>query len=69
MKGHFEIALNVANYDAVDKIFQEVVAKETAPILKTTTKLWGQRTSYITDPEGNLIEIGSFVQSYKEDKP
>ncbi|MEG0494612.1 MAG: glyoxalase, partial [Clostridia bacterium] len=23
---------------------------------------WGQRTCYIADPEGNLIEIGSFTK-------
>jgi extradiol dioxygenase family protein len=23
---------------------------------------WGQRTCYIADPEGNLIEIGSFIK-------
>ena len=25
------------------------------------TEPWGQRTCYIADPEGNLIEIGSFT--------
>lgn len=29
-----------------------------------TTEPWGQRTCYIADPEGNLIEIGSFNQSF-----
>ena len=28
-----------------------------------TTEPWGQRTCYIADPEGNLIEIGSFNRS------
>jgi catechol 2,3-dioxygenase-like lactoylglutathione lyase family enzyme len=23
---------------------------------------WGQRTCYVADPDGNLIEIGSFVE-------
>ena len=23
-------------------------------------ELWGQRTCYVADPDGNLIEIGSF---------
>ena len=31
-------------------------------ILPPTTEPWGQRTCYIADPEGNLIEIGSFVK-------
>ena len=25
-----------------------------------TAAAWGQRTCYIADPEGNLVEIGSF---------
>ncbi|MBA8791908.1 catechol 2,3-dioxygenase-like lactoylglutathione lyase family enzyme [Clostridium saccharobutylicum] len=28
--------------------------------MEPTTEPWGQRTCYIADPEGNLIEIGSF---------
>ena len=29
-------------------------------MLSPETEEWGQRTCYIADPEGNLIEIGSF---------
>lgn len=61
VQGHFEIALAVENYAMVDQKFAEVVAKGAEPILEPTTEPWGQRTSYIADPEGNLIEIGSFV--------
>lgn len=60
VNGHFEIALSVENFEAVDKAFQEVTAKGATPILNPTTEPWGQRTCYIADPEGNLIEIGSF---------
>ena len=58
--GHFEIALSVENYAAVDRAFKQVVAKGAKPVLEPTTEPWGQRTCYIADPEGNLIEIGSF---------
>ena len=58
--GHFEIALNVDNYSQVDKNFDLVVSKGAKPILQPTTEPWGQRTCYVADPEGNLIEIGSF---------
>lgn len=60
VNGHFEIALSVENYAAVDKAFVEVTAKGAEVILPPTTEPWGQRTCYIADPEGNLIEIGSF---------
>lgn len=60
INGHFELALSVDNYDAVDLTFKEVVSKGAIPVLEPITEPWGQRTCYISDPEGNLIEIGSF---------
>jgi len=60
INGHFEIALSVENFRAVDTTFEEVVSKGAIPILEPTTEPWGQRTCYIADPEGNLVEIGSF---------
>lgn len=60
MNGHYEIALSVENFDAVDKTFEKVVSMGAKPILHPVTEEWGQRTCYVADPEGNLIEIGSF---------
>lgn len=60
VNGHFEIALSVENFGAVDRTFTEVIAKGGQAVLPPTTEPWGQRTCYIADPEGNLIEIGSF---------
>jgi len=60
INGHFEIALGVDNYEAVDLKYKEVVSKGAIPVMEPTTEPWGQRTCYISDPEGNLIEIGSF---------
>ncbi len=60
VNGHFEIALSVNNYAEVDLEYQKVVAKGATPILEPITEPWGQRTCYIADPEGNLVEIGSF---------
>lgn len=62
VNGHYEIALSVENYAAVDLAFKKVVSKGASPVLEPTTEEWGQRTCYIADPEGNLIEIGSFNQ-------
>ena len=50
------------NYAAVDKFFRDVTAKGAKPVMQPTTMPWGKRTCYISDPEGNLIEIGSFVK-------
>lgn len=60
LNGHCEIALSVENYSTVDRTYDEVIKKGAISILKPTTEPWGQRTCYIADPEGNLIEIGSF---------
>lgn len=60
VNGHFEIALSVPDYAAVDKAFQEITAAGGKAVLEPTTEPWGQRTCYIADPEGNLVEIGSF---------
>ena len=60
LNGHFEIALSVDTFDNVDTAFANAVEKGAHPILEPTTEPWGQRTCYIADPEGNLVEIGSF---------
>jgi catechol 2,3-dioxygenase-like lactoylglutathione lyase family enzyme len=60
VNGHFEIALSVENFDAVDRSFAEITANGGQVVMPPTTEPWGQRTCYIADPEGNLIEIGSF---------
>lgn len=62
VNGHFEIALSVENFDAVDRTFEEIIAKGGQVVMPPTTEPWGQRTCYIADPEGNLIEVGSFVK-------
>ena len=61
----FEIALYVDTFEEVDKSFAEVVSKGATPVLEPETEKWGQRTCYIADPEGNLIEIGSFNKPFQ----
>ncbi len=60
LNGHFEIALDVDNYAEVDRVWDEILAKGARPVMPPTTCPWGQRTCYVADPEGNLVEIGSF---------
>ena len=62
--GHFEIALYVDTFDEVDLEYKKAVEKGANPVLEPTTEPWGQRTCYIADPEGNLIEIGSFNRPF-----
>jgi uncharacterized glyoxalase superfamily protein PhnB len=65
VNGHFEIALYVDTFKEVDQRYQEVVAKGAKAIMAPTTEPWGQRTCYIADPEGNMIEIGSFNRPFE----
>ena len=58
--GHYEIAMKVENFTRVDEVFADVTAKGAKPVMQPTTMPWGQRTCYVADPEGNLIEVGSF---------
>lgn len=64
LNGHFEIALYVDTFDAVDKAYEEAIAKGAVSVLAPETEPWGQRTCYIADPEGNLVEIGSFNRPF-----
>ena len=65
LNGHSEIALYVDTFDEVDAAFRNVVSKGATPVLEPTTEPWGQRTCYIADLEGNLIEIGSFGRPFE----
>lgn len=64
LNGHSEIALYVDTFEEVDIEYEKAVEKGAVPILEPTTEPWGQRTCYIADPEGNLIEIGSFNRPF-----
>lgn len=63
LNGHFEIAMKADSFSQVDAIFQDVCQKGAKPVMYPATMPWGQRTCYVADPEGNLIEIGSFNPS------
>jgi uncharacterized glyoxalase superfamily protein PhnB len=55
-----ELALDYPDFSDVDREFERLVKAGAKPVFKPTTMPWGQRTSYVADPDGNLIEIGSF---------
>lgn len=66
LNGHFELALYVDTFDEVDEAYNRIIEQGAKPILEPTTEPWGQRTCYIADPEGNLIEIGSWNKLFEE---
>ena len=65
LNGHSEMALYVDTFGEVDRAYENAVANGAMPVLEPTTEPWGQRTCYIADPEGNLIEIGSWNKPYE----
>ena len=66
LNGHYGIALYVDTFEEVDASFRRVVDNGAVPVMEPTTEPWGQRTCYIADPEGNLIEIGSWDRPYEQ---
>lgn len=66
LNGHYEIALYVDTFAEVDQQFQRTISLGATPVLEPTTEPWGQRTCHIADPEGNLIEIGSFDRPFEK---
>ena len=57
-----ELAFDVPTFADVDKEYRNALDNGAQSVLPPTTEPWGQRTCYIADPDGNLIEIGSFTE-------
>jgi len=65
LNGHAEIALYVDTFEEVDAEYEKAISKGAVYVLAPEMEPWGQRTCYIADPEGNLIEIGSFNKPFR----
>lgn len=68
LNGTVELAFDVADFAQVDAEYARVVKAGATPVFPPTEEPWGQRTSYVADPDGNLIEISSFVPSSNRKK-
>lgn len=66
VNAHSEMALYVDTYEEVDLQYKKAIAHGAASLLEPTTEPWGQRTCFIADPEGNIIEIDSWNKPYEE---
>ena len=66
VNAHSEMALYVDTYEEVDMQYKYAVDHGAVSLLEPTTEPWGQRTCFIADPEGNIIEIGSWNKPYEE---
>ena len=66
VNAHSEMALYVDSFSQVDEEYQKAIDNGATSLLEPTTEPWGQRTCFIADPEGNIIEIGSWNKPYEE---
>ena len=66
VNAHSEMALYVDTFEEVDVEYQNAIQNGASSLLEPTTEPWEQRTCFIADPEGNVIEIGSWNKPYAE---
>ncbi|HUW18351.1 MAG TPA: VOC family protein [Sedimentisphaerales bacterium] len=60
LNGTFELSRELPSFEDVDAEFNRLVEHGARPVTGPRDMPWGQRTSVVADPDGNLIEIGSF---------
>lgn len=58
--GTMELSFGVPSFEDVDREYERLCKAGAAPVFAPANQPWGQRTSYVADPDGNLIEISSF---------
>lgn len=56
----FEIGFKVNDVDAA---VGELVARGASPVVSPTDRFWGQRTAYVRDPDGHLIELAQDLRA------
>ena len=66
LNGTFELAIDLPFFADVDREFERMIKLGATPVYEPKDEPWGMRSSYIADPEGNLIEIGSWGKGTDE---
>jgi uncharacterized glyoxalase superfamily protein PhnB len=60
INGTFELAIDLPHFEDVEGEFERALSLGAKQVYAPRTEPWGMRSSMVTDPEGNLIEIGSW---------
>lgn len=63
LNGTMELSFDLPSFAQVDAEYERVVKAGAVSVFPPTDEPWGQRTSYVADPDGNLIEISSFYKN------
>lgn len=60
LNGTMELAIDLPRFEDVDIEYDRLVSAGAKPVYAPKTEPWGMRSSYLSDPDGNLLEIGSW---------
>jgi lactoylglutathione lyase len=60
INGTLELAIDLPHFEDVEGEFARALSLGATPVYAPRMEPWGMRSSMVTDPEGNLIEIGSW---------
>lgn len=52
--------------DDCDHAFQELLEAGAEPATPPADRAWGQRTAYVRDPDGHLVELAQDIRSQSE---
>jgi len=58
--GTFELAIDLPHFEDVDPEFRRALSLGASKVYEPRMEPWGMRSSMVSDPEGNLLEIGSW---------
>ena len=69
INGTFELAIDLPYFEDVDPEYDRLIKAGAGPVYAPRNEPWGMRSSMVTDPEGNLIEIGSWNKGPVQEIP
>ncbi len=67
LNGTFELAIDLPTSADADREFERVVNAGGKAIYAPRDEPWGMHSSMVADPEGNIIEIGSWNRGAKSE--
>jgi len=66
LNGTFELAIDFPTREDVEKEFNRLINSGASAVYHPRKEPWGLYSSMVMDPEGNLIEIGSWEKGDQE---
>lgn len=60
INGTFELAIDLPHFEDVEGEYERAITLGASPVYAPRMEPWGMCSSMVADPEGNLLEIGSW---------